>query len=203
MDVQLVERNADLTRKPLAIIFELNEETYLKDVRNIIAKQVSDIMPNASYIFLSQGKRVNKVMKNITIGEIVEKGDDPSLCIAVLSVDLPGDVEETLGHSITVGPQRTCETGETGTSTGAMPYSPKSTTSIPAIYPSTENRTVLQLRSPTTAELHNLKKYSDDEIIKGKGKEQAYRAFWNKKVEELAKNRSLSKQEIYRCTNEQ
>ena len=204
MDVQLVQRNADLTRKPLAILFELNEETFLKDVRNIIVEQVSDIMPNASYSFLSQGKPVSKVMEEkTTIREIVEKGDDPSLCIAVLSVDLLGDVEETLGHCITIGPQRTCETGETATSTGAMTYSPKSTTSLPAICPSTENRKVLQLRSPTTAELRNLKKYTDDEIIKGKGKEQAYRAFWNKKVEELAKNRSLSKQEIYKRTNEQ
>ena len=53
---------------------------------------------------------------------------------------------------------------------------------------------MLKLRSPSTAELQNLKIYTPSEIENGKGREPEYRRFWNDKVKNLAKEKMCSKE---------
>ena len=64
-------------------------------------------------------------------------------------------------------------------------------TSLPSVslLPETPKnfKKVLQLRSPTTTEIRSLKIYTDIEIKRGKGQDQAYKIFWNERVRKMAK----------------
>ena len=84
MDVQLVEENEDLNRIPLAILLDVEEKTYLADVRDLIAEQVSDVMPPGNYNFIFRGATVSKAMEEeLTLKQIVEESNDASLCVVL------------------------------------------------------------------------------------------------------------------------
>ena len=239
MDVQLVQENGDHTRKPLAILLHVQEETYLANVRNIIAEEVSDIMPPGKYHFCFGGTIVSKVMeKELRLKQILEKSDDASLHVAVLSIDLLDNEEGSQGevglkHGGTQSPSfvsSVFETGDVHDYESFQPTNSKSVatfdinsdtisqaenlqessmqaTSLPSVslLPETPKnfKKVLQLRSPTTTEIRSLKIYTDIEIKRGKGQDQAYKIFWNERVRKMAKNRNISNKEIYRRTNEE
>ena len=175
MDVQLVEENEDLNRIPLAILLDVEEKMYLADVRDLIAEQVSDVMPPGNYNFIFRGATVSKAMEEeLTLKQIVEESNDASLCVVLLSIDLPGDENKEYSHD------QGCLVEQEKVPQDLSPVSSQSTdykTSLPATSLPENPKNVFQLRSPTTCEFRNLKIYTDAEIKKGRGQEQAYRTF--------------------------
>ena len=220
MDVQLVQQNSNPTMKPLAILLQVQEETHLVDVRNIIAEQVSDIMPPGRYSFCLQGTAVSELMeREIKLKQIVQKGDD-AFNVAVLSIDFLGQDIKNDSQGETNLLNKMQRTGVVSSETYSTYSDYKSAVtnskddsgkesmnilkSLPraSLLPET-SRNVLKLRSPTTTEVRNLKTYTDVEIKQGKGKYQEYKKFWNDRVRKMAKDRSLSKSKIYKRINEE
>jgi hypothetical protein len=191
-------------------------------------------MPPGKYNFCIGGTIVSKVMeKDLRLKQILEKSDDASLHVAVLSIDLLDNEEDSQGevgleHEGTQSPSFVSSVSETGyvyesfQSTNSksvatsdinsdtisqaenLQESSKQATSLPSVSLLPEApKKVLQLRSPTTTEIRSLKIYTDIEIKQGKGQDQAYKIFWNERVRKMAKNRNISKKEIYKRTNEE
>lgn len=203
MDVQLVQESESLARRPLAILLQVQEETYLADVRNIIAEEVSDIMPPGKYSFCFRGETVSKIMEEeLTLKQIVEESDDALLNVVVLSIDLPGNDNEENNQ----GEDGLKQLGNKQ-SPSLMPSGPESSmqkTTLPSSSLVLETpKKLLKLRSPTTTEIRNLKIYTENEIKQGRGKDEAYKIFWNERVRKMAKNRNISKGEIYKRINEE
>lgn len=82
------------------------------------------------------------------------------------------------------------------------PFSPAEARPTQSMLPQPKPTKMLKLQSPTTAEVRNLKMFTATEIENGRGKEPEYRKFWNKKVQDLSKNRNISNKEIYKRVNE-
>ena len=117
-----------------------------------------------------------------------------------LSIDLPGDENKEYSHN------QGSLVEQEKVPQDLSPVSSQSTdykTSLPAASLPENPKKVFQLRSPTTCEFRNLKIYTDAEIKKGRGQEQAYRTFWNEKVKKMAKNRQISNKEIYKRANDE
>lgn len=202
MDVQLVQESESLARRPLAILLQVQEETYLADVRNIIAEEVPDIMPPGKYSFCFRGETVSKIMEEeLTLRQIVEESDDASLNVVVLTFDLPSnDNENNQGED---GLKQLSNAQSSSLMSSGSESSMRKTTLPSSSLLLETPKKVLQLRSPTTTEIRNLNIYTENEIKQGRGKDEAYKIFWNERVRKMAKNRNISKGEIYKRTNEE
>lgn len=231
MDVQLVHEikgnQGQSCKKPLAILLDVQQETYLANIRNLITEQVSDVMPPGKYCFSFRGMIVSEAMEEeLVLKQIIEKSDDPSsLSVVLLSIEnfqedrydqgsaaKQGKVQKqslspVLSSSTDYKSKDTMPSPNDSTNTQdgkPLQESTLTVTSLPTTSLFPENpKKVFQLRSPTTTELRNLKIYTDAEIKKGRGQEPAYRLFWNEKVKQMAKNRKISNKEIYKRTNDE
>jgi uncharacterized protein YoxC len=168
MDIQLLdERNCN---KPLAILIDVEPEVYLNEICQIISDQVPDILPERKYEFQHHGIKISKVQEaTVRLSKIALPGGDPSLCMLSLFFS-------NLNGAENVSKDRDLES--------PLSVKTEASQSTPQTHVSTVTKTI-QLRSPTTVELRNLKNFTDKES--GRGKEPLYRTFWNKKVQELSK----------------
>ena len=106
MDVQLIDED---TRKPLAILFEVDNLSLFSKVCEMIVKQVSEVIPSTEYVFMYHGTAICKCQEHVlTIEKTALKSDDPSLHILSLSLSLTqsstqtehlGSTDELLGVS--------------------------------------------------------------------------------------------------------
>lgn len=187
MDVKLLDENSN---KSLAILFDVKPELYLSEVRQVVSDQVSDVMPSSEYRFKYQGTELSKAQETVTtLQKIALSGDDLSFFMLPLSIP----ISNTADHTIST------ESGlESDSSDQTKPIK-----STPPQTESPETKTkMLNLRSPSHAEIRNLRIFTDTEIENGRGKESDYRRFWNEKIRELANDRKISKKEIYKRVNE-
>ena len=172
MDIQLLdEQNSN---KPLAILIDVEPSVYLSEVRQIISDQVSDILPEGEYEFQHHGIQISKSQEaTVRLSKIALPGNGHSFSMLPLSFSNSNGAENVSKDRDSEPPLSVNIKTETS-------QSPSQT------HVSTVTK-MLQLRSPTTAELRNLKIYTDKEVENGRGKEQLYRKFWNNKVQELSK----------------
>ena len=197
MDVQLVD---SVKSETIAILFDVEVKKCLSHIRDLIAKQVSDLMPSDTYFFVHQGLEVSEAMEyELTIEQIAspisnDLGDDnSSLNVILLSF---GKCYDGINYKHA--------TDNTAVDTTTQSIHRKMVSESSCATPQKEKTIkMLTLKSPTTADLRGLKIYTEDEIKKGKGSQAMYRQFWNKKIKEFAKNRALSNDEICKRVNEE
>ncbi len=167
MDIQLLdEQNSN---KPLAILIDVEPSVYLSEVRQIISDQVSDILPEGEYEFQHHGIQISKsqeaTVRLLKIGH--------SFSMLPLSFSNSNGAENVSKDRDSEPPLSVNIKTETS-------QSPSQT------HVSTVTK-MLQLRSPTTAELRNLKIYRSR---KWKGKRTTI-----SKILEQQSPRTIKKQE--------
>ena len=188
MDVQLIV--VEHPERPVAILFDVEPTIFLRELRSVISNQVADIISSNDYRFQHQGVELTRSQENsVSLRTIALTSDDKSFFMIQLSFCKPG-AEGVYNHH---------DHGSCANKT-VPKLAEKSAASTSEAELSTTK--VLQLRRLTDVELRNIKIYSNSDIEKGKGSEKEYRRFWNEKVKQLAKDRSISKNEIYKQVNE-
>lgn len=84
MDVQLLDESC--SQKPLAMLFDVSGQNLLSEIREIIADQVSEVMPSNEYNFICHGTQVCRPQETkLTVEKTALKSDDPSFGILLLS----------------------------------------------------------------------------------------------------------------------
>ena len=168
MDVKVLDENSN---KPLAILFDVKPGLYLSEVRQVVSDQVSDVMPSSEYQFKYQGTQISKVQETVTtLQKIALSGDDSSFFI----LPLPIPISNTVDHTIS-------------TKSGLESDSSDQTNHMKSTPPHTESpeakTKMLHLRSPSHAEIRNLRIFTDTEIENGRGRNQTIEDFGTKKFE--------------------
>ncbi len=173
----------DCNRKEIAIVFDVEVNKCLRHLRQLISEQVSDLMPSDEYFFVHEGMRVSEAKEHeLTVLQIAlstnfdELGDSYTFPNVVITFDKSSDSRDSKPDI-----QDTEILQESAATSSRAP--PRVSKPI----------SMLSLRSPTSAELRGLKIFTEDEIKKGKGSQQTYREFWNKKIKEHAKKQLFVK----------
>ena len=193
MDVKLID--VEHPEKAVAILFNVEPDILLSEMRNVISNQVADIISSNDYRFqhhkvqLSRSQESSVILRNITL-----PSNDKSFWMVHVSFCNPGT--EYVNHRYRSKTDKTVPKSAASAETSLVSSLSTSETEV------TSTSNVLQLRRLSDVELRNIKIYSNADIEKGKGSEKEYRRFWNEEVRKMAKDTSIGKKEMYKQVNE-
>mgnify|MGYP002804381110 CR=1 FL=1 len=77
MDVQLLD---EISRKPMAILFDVDNLSSLSKIRELIADQVSEVIPTNEYMFIHHGTLVCKRQEPMLTIEKTTLSSDETHC---------------------------------------------------------------------------------------------------------------------------
>ena len=193
MDVKLID--VEHPEKAVAILFDVEPDILLSEMRNVISNQVADIISSNDYRFqhheveLSRSQESSVILRNIAL-----PSNDKSFWMVHVSFCNPGT--EYVNHRDRSKTDKTVPKSAASAETSLVSSLSTSETEV------TSTSNVLQLRRLSDVELRNIKIYSNADIKKGKGSEKEYRRFWNEEVRKMAKDTSIGKKEMYKQVNE-
>jgi hypothetical protein len=186
MDIKLIDAAHDKTA--VAILFDIKVDMLLSEIRGVISQQVADIISSNNYKFQHHGVNISRSQESsVMVRNIALTSDDESFLMIYLSFG-ENKVKDSLAESTSLP--------------NLQENFAVSSTLDSEVTSTTDSTEIPKLRRLSDVELRNLKVYSNAEIEKGKGNEKEYRCFWNEQVKKLAKDRSISKSEIYKQINE-
>jgi hypothetical protein len=191
MDVKLID--VEHPEKAVAILFDVEPDILLSEMRNVISNQVADIISSNDYRFqhheveLSRSQESSVILRNIGL-----PSNDKSFWMVHVSFCNPGT--EYVNHRDRSKTDKTVPKSAASAETSLVSSLSTSETEV------TSTSNVLQLRRLSDVELRNIKIYSNADIEKGSEKE--YRRFWNEEVRKMAKDTSIGKKEMYKQVNE-